>query len=594
MITFARTDFGVGTGPSRNGERRIMTVRVPAVVRLGEGIFFALLVILLLRKITDFDLWYHLAIGREVAQTFALPAYEFLVYPNADQKGAFHEWGFGLLFYLSHEMAGYRGMSLLNALIGGATLWLLFRAGSRKPWTNPAYLLVLLALFWWVHFRLTYRPEMLLYLALACEILLLERFLESPGKRWLAPIPVLGFLLVQAHPSALFLLAMLGAYALQVARNHRDRADRLLEFGVWFLLCAVGLVGVSLVNPYGSAQVLLPLSFASQHEVLRDVVEFLPTFQTGYKWPYLLLAAGSLVAVVVQPRKRIVDWILLLVFGYLAYRYVRNVALFALVMYVPMARATAYLVQRCPEYLARPRFPTRALRTRVLFWGAALAAGLYTFASGVSDPDWGAGSRPGQFPESAARVINELRPPGRILNFYDMGGYLAWRLKGDYQVFIDGRHYKMNRALRLHDSVLRGDPGWRRVLDRYGINTIVTPATLMFSGMLIPLVAILGDDPEWELAAREDRALLFFRHEVSQSLPARYRLDKRQIWQQVAKEAQATLEDHPDQPKAHLSLGEAFERLGDRPRAVEAYRRYLELEPADDEIARRLAALDSQ
>jgi hypothetical protein len=484
-----------------------MKLRIPMTARVGEGLLFLLLLALLLHKITDYDLWYHLAIGREIVQTFALPAYEFLVYPNADQKGAFHEWGFGVAFYLSHEIGGMWGISLANALIGATTLWLLFRASHRRPWSNPAHVLVLLAVFWWMHFRLTYRPETLFYLVLACEIFLLERFCLDPRKRWLAPIPLLSLLLVQAHPSAIFLVAILGAYAIQFAWNFGNQADLLFKYGMWLALCAISTIGVAFMNPYGFEQITLPLSFATEDEVLRDIVEFLPTFYTGYKWPYILLAASAALAVIIQPRKRAVDWILLLFFGYLGYHYVRNVALFALVMYVPMSRAGAHLVRLCEAYFARPRSWLSPARMRGCFWATALAAGTYSFAAGIMNPDWGAGPRPGQFPESSARLINELRPPGRILNFYDMGGYLAWSLNGNYQVFIDGRHYKTNRALWLHDSVLRGDPGWPEVLDRYRINTIVTPATLLFSGMLIPLVATLAEDAEWQLALAEDRAL---------------------------------------------------------------------------------------
>jgi hypothetical protein len=553
-----------------------MKLQVPIAARLGEGLLFLLLAVVLLQKVSDFDVWYHLAIGREIVRALEIPVFEFLVYPNADQKGAFHEWGFGVALYAVHQIGGMWGLSLTNALIAAATLWLLFRAGHRRSWSSPAHILVLLAVYWWMHFRLAYRPEMLLYLALACEILLLERFLLDPGKRWLAPIPVLSFLLVQAHPSVIFLVAVLGAYAVQVAWNFRNRGDSLLRYGAWFALSAAVVLGGATINPYGFAQLTLPLSFVTKGEILRDIVEFMPTFDTAYKWPYLLLAASAVLAVAIQPRKRVVDWILLLVFGYLAYRYVRNVALFALVMYVPMARAGALLVRTCQARLARSRLrPGSWLnrkRMRGALWGAALAAGAYTFAVGIMNPDWGAGPRPGRFPETSARLINELRPPGRILNFYDMGGYLSWSLKGDYRVFIDGRHYETNRALRLHDSVLRADPGWRDVLDRYRINTIVTPATLLFSGMLVPLVAVLAGDDGWQLVATEERALLFLRRGASQNLPATYRMPKQEIWHQVIKEAQATAKKHPGQPKTYLG------RRRDRSAALGSGREIAELD----------------
>ena len=76
-----------------------MNLRVPAFKQLAEALIFTLLAIALLQQIYDWDIWYHLSIGREIARNLAIPVNEFLVYPNATQAGEYHEWGFGLLFF---------------------------------------------------------------------------------------------------------------------------------------------------------------------------------------------------------------------------------------------------------------------------------------------------------------------------------------------------------------------------------------------------------------------------------------------------------------------------------------------------------------
>jgi hypothetical protein len=43
------------------------------------------------------------------------------------------------------------------------------------------------------------------------------------------------------------------------------------------------------------------------------------------------------------------------------------------------------------------------------------------------------------YPVTAADYVDALPRRGRIINEFNWGGYLAWRLSGKYQVFVDGR-----------------------------------------------------------------------------------------------------------------------------------------------------------
>jgi hypothetical protein len=43
------------------------------------------------------------------------------------------------------------------------------------------------------------------------------------------------------------------------------------------------------------------------------------------------------------------------------------------------------------------------------------------------------------YPVAAADYVDALSGRGRIINEFNWGGYLAWRLGGKYQVFVDGR-----------------------------------------------------------------------------------------------------------------------------------------------------------
>ncbi len=571
-----------------------MSVRKAGLPLFLEVSIFLVLALALLQQINDPDIWFQLSIGREIFKLGAIPAQEFLVYPNLGLPGAFHEWGYGLIFFLVHKVGGFWGMSILNAVLGSLVFWLLLRATGRRPLANPLHLLVLFAVIYWMEFRLVYRVEIVLYLALAAEILLLERFLLSRNWRWLAPIPVIGLLLTQAHPSVIFLVAVLGMYGLQIIWQCRKNRSDAIRYLAWFALCGLATLLLAILNPYGLTQVLLPFSFVGEQRVTRIVTEFLPSLVSPLKWHFLSLLALSIIAVAVNRKRRVVDILLLLVFGLLAYRYVRNIGLFALLMYVPIAQGLTDLACNLRDRLGWASAPARLTQVQWLSWGLIIVLAVWFSASRITLSRWGAGPEPGLFPETAARFIRDTHPPGRIFNQYELGGYLGWALQGDYQVSVDGRHYTANRALALHTAVTYARPGWQTALDRYDVNTIIIKATRSYEAQMIPLVQMLANDPKWLLVGRWDKILLFFRRGSVPSLPEAFYRDKSEVWLQIREDAEAYIEQQPGRAPAYYSLGEALWGLHEYDPAVEAFQHYLKLAPNNRQVMILLKQLEAE
>jgi len=450
---------------------------------IADSLIFTALALFLLRKIDGPDIWYHMSIGREVFRTFSVPVNEFLVYTLAGEPGIFHAWGFGLFYYLIYSLAGFWGMSFANSLMGAFVLFLLYKTANRGRLPDPAAMLTLCALLWLMQFRFIYRPETALFLALSGQIYLLERFMEDRRWRGLAFIPVLIFLAIQAHPSVLIAFGVYAFYSLQILWDDYKTNGGAARTAGGLLLVGIGSLAASLVNPYGIEQLLMPFTLASQGEMLKDLVEFLPVYETEYFIPYIVSIAVSAIALLLQPKKRLVDWMLFFVFGYMAFTYVRNLALFALVMYVPVARGAAYLADR---YI-----PSKSRAANRLFWPLTAAVIIYTAAAMVSDSAWGSGPAAGEFPEKSAAIVMKMHPPGRVFNFYDMGGYLSWTFNGRYQVSIDSRQLTKDRSLVLHDQVLTAGRDWEGVLESYEVNTIIIPATLPYSGKSFQILILM-------------------------------------------------------------------------------------------------------
>lgn len=537
---------------------------------IGSGVFFVALFALLPRKLSDYDIWYHLAIGREIFHSAALPATEFLTYSTLGQPTDYHEWGYALLVYVTRHFTGEWGLAILNALLAAGTLLALYAAAASgppkiaasSPADRPVRWLAILGVVAVAQFRWVYRPEMMLLLAVAIAILALERNRRGASLNALWVLPPLGCALSQFHPSALFLVILMVPYALEAAWVAAPR-DRWKTAGQFVLIAALTLA-LATLNPYGWKQVWLPVQFALQQELLQGITEFLPALQTPYAAEFVIMFIVGLAAVALQRPFSIAHTLLFALFALLAFQHVRNLALLALVMLVPVTNFGVQITEKLLS--ARPR-QIAASTLAVLGYATLLSLA-------VMRGEWGAGVAPGLFPIAAADALERTKPPGRLFNFYDTGGYLAWRADTRARVFIDGRHYENDATLHQHNAVFSAAPSWRDILMQYKVGAIVTPSTLRYSGELVPLVLALADHPEWSPIVAETGGLLF----VLSAL-AKNPLPRSRVWEQVLNDAGAIYAEFPDQLEAVRSMSIAYHELGQISSALDALQFYVNKNP---------------
>lgn len=508
------------------------------------AIFFGFVGISLLRKIFDSDIWFHMVVGRETLRQMQVPGVEFYILPRLGEPGEFHEWGFGALYYLINQYSGYVGMALANAAIGCGILLFLYlaaRGKTKMEWWQP--LPVIALVLWVIEPRLNFRPETLLYLLLAIEIFLLERYLLDRKLHWLIPLPFLVWLLSLGHPSAIFLIGVFGIYALQaVLSATAQRVKNVAELAGVALVMVVGAV----LNPYGVKQLLLPFSFQND-ELITTLTEFLPVLQTEYAPNFIAIAVVGLAAIVFSPARRWVDVLLAGCFAILAFKYARNTALLGIVMFVPIMNAFQFWMVRASGVIRRKHLML-----------CSVVAGIAGIVAAGVGPSWGTGIYEGNTPHNSAMLLRKYAVPGNVLNFFHLGNYLAWDL--DRSVFVDGRNYDKNKAVELHDEIFRADQGWQDIVYQFNIQAIVTPVTLDFSGEIIPLLVVLENDPDWMLVGQEKAGLLFLKNPGQEGIPV---LPKNVIWHQAIEELNNTMALNPDSKETYRSLATAYGRLGD-------------------------------
>ena len=110
------------------------------------------------------------------------------------------------------------------------------------------------------------------------------------------------------------------------------------------------------------------------------------------------------------------------------------------------------------------------------------------------------------YPAKAAAWIETHRKPGPILNHYNWGGYLLWRLP-DYPVSIDGRTYVYASEFIQHSARMwNGAPGWEA-------DPEIARASVVVGSLEHPLVVLLARDARFERAYEDAVSAVYVRKE---------------------------------------------------------------------------------
>jgi hypothetical protein len=84
---------------------------------------------------------------------------------------------------------------------------------------------------------------------------------------------------------------------------------------------------------------------------------------------------------------------------------------------------------------------------------------------------------PARFPVQAADALQRQRNHEPIFSLDAWGGYFIYRLYPENKVVVDDRHdFYGDAYIREYLKVIHLEPGWREVLDRWGVTLVVMPS----------------------------------------------------------------------------------------------------------------------
>lgn len=376
------------------------------------------------RPIYEPDLWWHLAQGREAAagRLVHTNVFSFLygAYPQH-----YTPWLFDLGAYLAWRTAGGAGIQIAQACLLLLTFGLTFFA-CRLRAAVPAVLAVMILGAFAIEPRAIPRPHLASFAGMAACVLLIER---ARARRSAAPlgwaIPVVA-LWSNLHVEVLLGVLLLGIFAASEMLRPRSLDRREARR-------AAGLAGLTLIatlaNPYGWGIVAY---FAENWRVpqMLNIAELRPAYLPNYRPFFVYLAAGALL--LLWRVRSAAPWELAaaLVFGALGVRFLRFTPLFFLVTAPAVSERLAGLMARGID--GRALIAT-ALATVLVTARQPLVAftRLAVGTAAVAPREF--------FPPGFGQTIRAAGLRGPVFNSLNLGGYLAWELYPDVQIFQDGR-----------------------------------------------------------------------------------------------------------------------------------------------------------
>ena len=480
------------------------------------------LVFLTITAVSDTDVWFHLALGRELVEFGRLPRTDIFSFTAGGREWISSGWLSSALYYFFFTLGSGPdsffgpsggGLVLIVLAVVAAAFAGVYFVSLRRGAAHGTMALLLLASALASYMRFNPRPDVFTPSFMAVLLLLLATA-PAAGIAWrLWALPVIFVAWPNFHAGFIIGFVPVGFYLifglvqwLQAGfpQPARTLGGRFLPL----VLCFV----VWMANPYGPRILALAGKIAHIPEGSISIWEWMPLIVAtpGYSLPapvyagliaLVLLAAAALLMGRRGHRLPLWGWATLIVLAALMCYQRRHVALFAIAVPAVMVCHLAPL----DAWLARQR--------GLISVSAALGALIICSLKMTGALQWGGATPPeiGRncrvLPCATTDFLTAAPPPENIFNSYGLGGYLLYHLAGRTKVFIDGRldvydHSTWRDLLDAQEKPERLD----EIIAHYNLTTFVVDIQGWF------------DTPHHlapRLAARPDMKLVYFDDSVA-------------------------------------------------------------------------------
>jgi hypothetical protein len=527
------------------GEEKNLSLVRWLMPSLTDMIFVVLLGVLVYAPagaglLNDADTGWHIRNGQHIIHSLSVPHADYFSYTMNGKPWYAWEWLYDLGVGLLATWMGLNGVVLFTAVAIGLTFALLCRTLIERSGNLlvAAVLTMLAVLSSPVH--MLARPHVVGWLLTLIWMRLLYRFQEGKT-RTLWWLPALMLVWVNVHGSFILGLVLLAIFMAGNCWSYLTSQDALGKLTARTALVRLGTAGVAcalatLATPYGYNLHLHVFQYLSNCYFMDHIMEFgAPNFHgTAEKFFEALLVLVLMAALFAARRLRAVDVMLVLFASYAGLYAIRNVPTSAIIIAMAIAPALSEAIvsqglrNDLPAWLQRFWTRIRESGTRMkniddMLRGHLLPIAMLVVSAGVAlnggrllgKPVLAAHFDQQKFPVAAADYVAAHQIRDRMFSTDRWSGYLIYRLYPDTRLFIDDRHdFYGETFVKDYLKALGADLGWREVLDRNEVTSVLIPPDA-------PLANVLKETADWKVAYDDGVAILFVRANFSPALAAR-------------------------------------------------------------------------
>lgn len=444
----------------------------------------------------DGDLGRHITIGSYILQHLKIPMQDLFSHTMTGEPVIPHEWLAQVGFSLANTLMGLNGVVLLTAIVIAFTFTLTYREMIRKNvYRILAFVLTILAAYASSLHWLT-RPHVFTFLFTAIWAYLLE---NEKSKSWLYPLIMLVW--VNTHGAFIAGFVILGGHI----------AGWLWDFfhkeAVWERLRKLVMIGglsfaATFLNPVGWKLWNLSVGYVGNRYLVDHTLEYQsPNFHEPATWPFLLLMVLGILALGLGGRMRAHQVILFAGWSAMSLYSARNIPLFAIVTTPYIGLAVQGIIEKSSLY---QKMENRIASAEGNLRGSLIPSLVIILLLMAFPPIPRTANQfaPNVFPVNAVDWMKIHPQQGEMLNYFDWGGYLLYRMWPEKTVFIDGQTDFYGEALtREYAQVINQENGWKDTLQKYNVSWVIIPANQ-------PLEKALKDEMQWIVAYQDPTAVI--------------------------------------------------------------------------------------
>lgn len=447
--------------------------------------------------LSDADVWWHLKHGETIWEQHRIPANDTYSFTAAGQPYTDHEWLAELMIFAAWKADKYEGLMVWLALFSSGIIVAMYLLCFFASGDAIVALLGAVATWSLATVGLALRPQLIGYLLLVCELLILHLSSTRTAK-WLFALPAIFALWVNCHGSFVLGLAVLTVFVIgsRVKVNCgliRSRPFAPQQRELMLPITALSIVALFL-NPIGADLVLYPANMLFKQPLnVATIAEWQRlSFGDARAWIVFGMAGSTCLIALMRKSTLYLDELALLALGVvLSALHVRMMFFFGIIGAPILCRQLAGFEWREETGHGR-KFLNAAIAVLLGILVIREMAGRQLIQSQVEQEN----------PTGAINFLRRTHTTGRMLNAYGYGGYLIWTAP-EYKVFIDSRTDIYERTGVLNDYInwllVRTDP--RNLLEKYQIDFCLLPTN-------IPIVRVMRLLPGWQVAYSDNLSVV--------------------------------------------------------------------------------------